>query len=71
MLPTVLTLLDLPIARTLEGAVPKGALDEGFLRTHGRRRVGDYSGALPAPTDDTTDVDANVLERLRSLGYIR
>ena len=71
VLPTVLTLLDLPIARSLEGTVPKGALDEGFLRTHGQRRVGDYAGALPSSTDDTTEVDANVLERLRSLGYIR
>lgn len=71
VLPTVLTLLDLPIARTLEGTVPKGALDEGFLRTHGRRQVGDYAGSQPAPADDMSEVDANVLERLRSLGYIR
>ena len=71
ILPTVLTLLDLPIARNLEGTVPQGALQADFLRTHGRRRVDDYAGALPAPAEDTSEVDANVLERLRSLGYIR
>jgi len=71
VLPTVLTLLDLPLARTLEGAVPRGALDAGFASTHGRRQVADYAGALPAPAEDASDVDANVLERLRSLGYIR
>jgi type I phosphodiesterase/nucleotide pyrophosphatase len=71
VLPTVLTLLDLPIARNLEGTVPAGALERGFVETHGRRRVDDYSGSLPAPVGDTSEVDANVLERLRSLGYIR
>ena len=71
VLPTVLTLLDLPIARSLEGSVPRGALDDAFLATHGRKRVADYGSALPAPAEDTSEVDANVLERLRSLGYIR
>jgi len=71
VMPTVLTLLDLPLAKTLEGNVPRGALEDSFLATHGRRRVADYSGAQPPPVDDTTDLDANVLERLRSLGYIR
>ncbi|HET8948403.1 MAG TPA: hypothetical protein VFQ07_15595, partial [Candidatus Polarisedimenticolia bacterium] len=71
VLPTILTLLDLPIARTLEGAVPRGALDADFASSHGRRQVADYAGALPAPAEDASDVDANVLERLRSLGYIR
>jgi hypothetical protein len=71
VLPTVLTLLDLPLARTLEGAVPRGALDPGFASAHGRRQVADYAGALPAPAEEASDVDANVLERLRSLGYIR
>jgi hypothetical protein len=71
VVPTVLTLLDVPLARTLEGTVPRGALDEVFAATHGRKRVADYSGAQPPPVDDTTDLDANVLERLRSLGYIR
>src|SRR5262249_2733795 len=70
-LPTLLTLLDLPLARTLEGTVPRGALEGAFLAAHGRERIADYGGALPAPADDTSDVDANVLERLRSLGYIR
>jgi hypothetical protein len=71
VLPTVLTLLDVPLARTLEGAVPRGALEAGFASTHGRRQVADYAGTLPAAAEDSSDVDANVLERLRSLGYIR
>ena len=71
ILPTVLTLLDLPLARTLEGGVPRGALEDSFRASHGRRQVADYGGAQPSPVDDTTDLDANVLERLRSLGYIR
>jgi hypothetical protein len=71
VLPTLLTLFDLPLARTLEGAVPRGALDPAFASAHGRRQVADYAGILPAPAEDASDVDANVLERLRSLGYIR
>jgi hypothetical protein len=71
VLPTILTLLDLPIAANLEGRVPEGALEPAFLSRHGRRRVPDYSAARPAPGEDTSEVDANVLERLRSLGYIR
>ena len=71
VLPTILTLFDLPMARTLEGTVPRVALDPAFAAVHGRRQVADYSGTLPAPAEDASDVDANVLERLRSLGYIR
>ena len=71
VLPTVLTLLDLPIASNLEGRVPEGALEPAFLSHHGRRRVPDYATARSAPGEDTSEVDANVLERLRSLGYIR
>ena len=71
VLPTVLTLFDLPIAATLEGAVPRGALEPAYAAAHGQKRVADYAGALPAPAEDTSDLDANVLERLRSLGYIR
>ncbi|HET9034552.1 MAG TPA: alkaline phosphatase family protein, partial [Myxococcaceae bacterium] len=54
VLPTILTLLDLPLAKTLEGNVPRGALENSFVATHGRRQVADYSGARPSPLDDTT-----------------
>jgi predicted AlkP superfamily phosphohydrolase/phosphomutase len=70
VLPLLLRLLDLPLARTLEGRVPEGALDPGFLAAHPAKHVGDYGGIPASAAGDTSDLDANVLERLRSLGYI-
>jgi predicted AlkP superfamily phosphohydrolase/phosphomutase len=70
ILPTLLVLLDVPLAKTLEGHPIESALDPAFLRDHEPRTVPDYGGAGDAGAPDTSDLDRNVLERLRSLGYI-
>ena len=70
ILPTLFLLLDIPLARTLEGRPLNGALDHAFVKAHPVRMVGEYAG-WNAPGDaEGSEVDANVLERLRSLGYI-
>ena len=70
VLPTILVLMDLPLAATLEGRPLVGALDEAFLRAHPIRQVPDYGPAAVPEGPDVSDLDDNVLERLRSLGYI-
>lgn len=70
VLPLLLRLLDVPLAKTLEGRVPAGALDPVFLAAHPAKSVDDYGAVPAAAAGDTSDLDANVLERLRSLGYI-
>jgi type I phosphodiesterase/nucleotide pyrophosphatase len=71
VLPTLLLLLDVPVAATLEGQPLLDALDGGFVRAHPVRRVADYGPATTPERPDVSDLDNNVLERLRSLGYIR
>lgn len=71
VLPTVLRLLDLPIARNLEGRAIAEAFDPAFLVAHPERTVDDYGDAAAPPGPAASDLDENVLERLRSLGYIR
>jgi len=70
VLPTLLVLLDLPLASTLVGAPLVGALDASFVRAHPIRQVADYGPAAGHEGPDVSDLDDNVLERLRSLGYI-
>jgi hypothetical protein len=48
-----------------------GALEQGFARAHPIRRVPDYGLATAPERPDASELDDNVLERLRSLGYIR
>ena len=71
VLPTLLLLLDVPVAATLEGQPLLDALDGGFARAHPVRRVADYGPASAPERPDVSDLDDNVLERLRSLGYIQ
>ena len=72
--PTVLRLLDLPIAENLPGRVLTEALDPDWLSRHPERRVASYPGPpfdLPdADSGSTSPADEAVLEELRSLGYI-
>jgi predicted AlkP superfamily phosphohydrolase/phosphomutase len=70
VLPTVLSLLEVPIARDLQGHVIEEAIDERFAREHPPRFVDSYAAAAAAGAPDETGLDRNVLERLRSLGYI-
>ena len=70
VMPTLLRLLDVPIARDLEGRVLEQALDAGFAGAHPATWVDTYGAAEHGGAPDESDLDRNVLERLRSLGYI-
>jgi predicted AlkP superfamily phosphohydrolase/phosphomutase len=70
VLPTLLAILDVPIAMDLEGRVLEEALDPAFLKAHPPRFVERYDAPGGPALPDRSDLDANVLERLRSLGYI-
>jgi len=68
--PTVLHLLGMPKSRELEGRVLEAALSEAFRREHPLRSVDTYGRRPPArPADSAFDQD--VLEQLKSLGYIQ
>jgi predicted AlkP superfamily phosphohydrolase/phosphomutase len=70
VLPTLLVLLDQPLSAALEGRPLLGAFDPDFIRAHPPRTVSDYGLEAAAAGPDASDLDRNVLERLRSLGYI-
>jgi len=70
VLPTVLLLVDVPIARDLEGRIIGEAIDREFAAAHPPRFVDAYAIAPPPADAAPEDLDSNVLERLRSLGYI-
>jgi hypothetical protein len=67
--PTLLHLLGLPVSRELQGRVLQDGLDPAFLREHPLRAVASYGrrGARPAAA---SAFDHQVLEELRSLGYV-
>ncbi len=71
VLPTLLYLLDLPIASDLEGKVLIDAIAPALLRARPPRTIDSYgdSGSAAGPVD--SELDRNILERLRSLGYIQ
>jgi hypothetical protein len=68
--PTVLHLLGLPRSRELDGRVLEAALEEAFRRDHPVRVVDSY-GRRPPSRAARSDFDQDVLEQLRSLGYIQ
>jgi predicted AlkP superfamily phosphohydrolase/phosphomutase len=71
ILPTLLYLMELPIPSDLEGRILLDALDEEFTRGREPRFVQSYGdGSAPAGPIDS-ELDRNILERLRSLGYIQ
>jgi hypothetical protein len=68
--PTVLHLLGLPRSRELDGQVLEALLKDGFRREHPVRLVDSY-GRRPPSRAAQSDFDQDVLEQLKSLGYIR
>jgi predicted AlkP superfamily phosphohydrolase/phosphomutase len=71
VLPTLLYLMDLPIPSDIEGRILTDALDEEFTRDREPRFVQSYGDeSRPAGPIDS-ELDRNILERLRSLGYIQ
>jgi predicted AlkP superfamily phosphohydrolase/phosphomutase len=70
VLPTLLTLLDVPLSMDLEGRVLEEAFDPVWAVDHRPRFVDRYDVAAAPGGPDASEVDPNVLERLRSLGYV-
>jgi hypothetical protein len=68
--PTVLHLLGLPKSRELDGRVLERALSLTFRRDHPVRLVDSY-GRRPPSRATESDFDQDVLEQLKSLGYIQ
>lgn len=70
--PTVLYLLGLPVSRELTGEPMIQALDPAFVRRYPLRHVETYGRyAADARAAQAAPLDKEMLERLRSLGYIR
>jgi hypothetical protein len=68
--PTVLHLAGLPASRELAGSVIEQALDPSFRKAHPVRFVDGY-GRRPRARPTESAFDKDVLEELRSLGYIQ
>jgi len=70
--PTLLYLLGVPISRELPGAVRRALLDESFVRSNPVRHVEGYGRRIIGPRPPAASpLDRDMLDRLRSLGYIR
>jgi hypothetical protein len=68
--PTVLHLIGMPISKELPGRVVEGALAPEFRRSHPVRFVATYGRRPPARPAESA-LDPQVLEELKSLGYIK
>jgi hypothetical protein len=68
--PTALHLAGLPVSRELGGRVLEAGLDPAFVRAHPARFVDSY-GRRPIARTAESAFDHDVLEELRSLGYIQ
>ena len=68
--PTALHLLGLPVSAELEGRVLESALSPAFRSAHPVRHVASY-GPRPPQRLRESAFDREMLEELRSLGYIQ
>ena len=68
--PTVLHLLGVPRSRELDGRVLEAALSSDFRRDHPVRTVDSYGRRPPSHAADSA-FDRDVLEELKSLGYVQ
>ena len=68
--PTILHLMGLPVSDELEGRVLESALSPAFRSAHPVRRVPSYGMRPPGRLRESA-FDREMLEELRSLGYIQ
>jgi hypothetical protein len=68
--PTVLHLAGLPVSRELSGRVIEAAFAPEFLSLHAIRYVSSYGRRPRAPAAESA-FDAQVVEELKSLGYVQ
>ncbi len=72
VMPTILALLGLPVARDLDGEVIDGLIEPDFLERHPVREIRSYESLVErirVDPDRPAD-DSRMLEQLRALGYI-
>ena len=69
--PTILTLFGMPVAIDMDGRPLLEAIDDGFLAEHPVRYVNTYeTGEKKISAAVTSDVDDEIKDRLRALGYM-
>ena len=70
--PTVLALLGCPVPADMPGRVLTEALDPAFLRHMAVRHIATYEDGAPHNTrlPIASSVDAEIIDRLRALGYV-
>jgi len=73
ILPTLLYLFDLPVARDIDGQVLVEAFEEKFLKRQPIRYIDSYEGEVKIKKKQKRDeaLDKKTLEELRALGYIK
>jgi hypothetical protein len=72
VLPTVLYALGMPMSRSVAGAPLTGLFATDFAQRHPVRYVRSYGRPSARPGDGTGEpLDQEMLDRLRSLGYVR
>ena len=68
--PTMMYLLHLPIPKYMEGKIVSTAFEPGFMETH-PAEWSDEKSILNKPEEKKADDTRALMERLRSLGYIK
>jgi hypothetical protein len=73
VMPLLLYLKGFPVAEDLDGRLPTEVLQPGLLASIPPRRIASYGsrGEAPAHPEGSSEVDAEMMERLRALGYLR
>jgi Type I phosphodiesterase / nucleotide pyrophosphatase len=73
VLPLLLFLKGFAVAEDFDGKLPEQALDPALLAAHPPRRIASYGtrGRTAHVAQGAADVDAQMLERLRALGYLQ
>ena len=72
VLPTILYLLNLPLAEDMDGKILTEVFEDDFLRKNPPKRIKTYEGETPGEkaTRDL-DLDKKLIEELKALGYIQ
>jgi hypothetical protein len=72
-MPLLLYLKGFPVAEDFDGRLPTQALQPGLLASSPPRRIASYGrrGREGQHVEGSSEVDAQMLERLRALGYLQ
>ncbi len=73
ILPTILALYGLPIGADMDGRILRGVFEDSFLDHHPLRYINSYEKEILIESESNpieSDIDDDIKEKLRSLGYI-